>query len=88
MIVYLWDAPGRGRSACGVSGNLTAAERAAEPWLSSGTAWTARVEAALAVMDRTLTWRYERTGFVWQARRNGHGITWEASEGPVVGGAP
>jgi hypothetical protein len=78
MIVYLWDAPGPARTARGISGDETAARQAAEACLLAGHARTARVEAAVAVLEAgTLESSYRRTGTGWQAQRRRNGpISW------------
>lgn len=78
MIVYLWDAPGPGRSAGGVCGDETRAREAAEACLRSGWATSARVDAALlATSARTLQPLYERTGTAWQARPVDGELRWD-----------
>lgn len=70
VIVWLWDA-GTGR---GVTDDESRARQAAEAFMRSGQADTARVERASLVTEvRTLTTGYARTGQGWtaQPRRNG-----------------
>jgi hypothetical protein len=78
VIVWLWDAPGRVRTGRGISGDETAARKAAEACLLAGQARAARVEQAVAVLEAgTLEPSYRRTGNGWAARRGAAGITWE-----------
>jgi hypothetical protein len=78
MNVWLWDASGPARTACGVTDSESRARRAAEAVLTSGQADAARIEqAALGLGAGTMTYGYQRTGRARHARvRNGH-VTWE-----------
>jgi len=70
MTVWLWDAG----AARGVTDDETRAREAAEAFIRSGRADTARVERASLVTEvRALTTGYARTGQGWtaQPRRNG-----------------
>jgi hypothetical protein len=70
VIVWLWDAG----SARGVTDDESRARRAAEAFMRSGRADTARVEKALAVTGiSALASGYLRTGHGWtaQPRRDG-----------------
>lgn len=70
MTVWLWDAPGPARSACGVSGSRANAQRAAGSCLVSGQASTALVqEAELVTSAGTLVPGHHRVGGCWEASR-------------------
>ena len=79
MSLWLWDAPGPGRSARGVSTDQTGAQRAARDCLASGQAVTALVqEAELVTGSSALTPRYQRIDASWEARRTSNGaISWQ-----------
>ena len=81
MTLWLWDAPGPDRSACGVSADRAIAQRAARACLISGQAATALIqEAELVTGASALTPRYRRIGGGWQARRTRNGaIRWHPS---------
>ena len=79
MSLWLWDAPGPGRSARGVSTDQTGAQQAVRDCLASGQAVTALVqEAELVTGSSALTPRYQRIGASWEARRASNGaISWQ-----------
>jgi hypothetical protein len=58
MIVWIWDATGPAADACGVAGTAEAARRAAGSLLISGRAEAARVQQAVIVIGRALTYDY------------------------------
>jgi hypothetical protein len=76
--LWLWDAPGPLRSACGVSADLARAQRAARDCLASGQATAALVQKAeLVTGSAALAPSYQRIGGSWQARRARNGaIRW------------
>jgi hypothetical protein len=78
VIVWLWDASGPTRSGRGVTDDEARARQAAEAWIRSGHANTARVEKALARLGiESLTSDYVRTGHGWVAQHHRDGrIAW------------
>jgi hypothetical protein len=84
--LWLWDAPGPGRSARGVSTDQTGAQQAVRDCLDSGQAATALVqEAELVTGSPGLTPRYQRIGGSWEARRTGNGaIRWLPPAAPAA----
>jgi hypothetical protein len=84
--LWLWDAPGPGRSARGVSTDQTGAQRAARDCLASGQAVTALVqEAELVTGSSALAPRYQRIGASWEARRTSNGaISWQPPAAPAA----
>lgn len=80
VIVWLWDAPGPGRTARGVTGSQTRARQAAEAILTAGQATTAALEqAVLGLGAGSMTYGYQRTGQAWHARLSDGHITWTRS---------
>jgi hypothetical protein len=76
MSVWLWDAYGPGDFG-GASRNKERACEAAEEYLHSGQANTARVELAwLAIGIGWLTTSYQRAGIGWDGRRAADGVAW------------
>jgi hypothetical protein len=80
VIVWLWDAPGPARCACGVTIDYARAREAAGACLTAGLATTALVQAAeLVAGPDVLDPYYARFGRRWQARRTrGGGIRWQS----------
>lgn len=78
MSIWLWDAPGPARSACGVSGSRANAQRAAGACLASDQASTVLVqEAELVTSTGALTPGHHRVGGCWEASRARDGaISW------------
>jgi hypothetical protein len=78
LIVWLWDSSGPASGASGITDNETQARRAAEAYMHTAEACTARVERAhLRVGIHALTTGYERTGNGWEAKKRRDGpITW------------
>jgi hypothetical protein len=77
MIVWLWAACGPARNGIGITDDEARARQAAETFLGTGQASSARVEMARAYLGvRTLTSGYERTGRGWTARRRDGRVTW------------
>jgi hypothetical protein len=69
--------PGGPGDFAGVSENKERAREAAEEYLHSGQASTARVELAwLAIGIARLTASYRRAGIGWDGRRGADGIAW------------
>lgn len=78
MIVWLWEASGPGKFR-GITGDDSAARRAAAKCITGGQAETATVEAASLMLGvSSLTDCYQRTGTGWTARRSGAGVRWAA----------
>ena len=78
VIVWLWDSSGPAGEASGITDDEAQARRAAEKYMRTVQACTARVERAhLRIGIHALTPGYERTGKGWSARqrRNGY-IAW------------
>lgn len=82
MIVWLWQASGRGQFR-GITSDRDAARRAAAACITSGAARTATVEAACLVIGTSLLADcYRPTGTGWTARRSGAGVRWTALPAP------
>lgn len=78
MNVWLWDAVGPARTACGVTDREARARLDAEAVLIAGHAATARVErAGLGLGAGSMTYGYQRTGQAWHARCSNGRVTWE-----------
>jgi hypothetical protein len=78
VIVWLWDASGPARTACGVTDSEARARQAAETLLAAGQADAARIErAALGLGSGTMTYGYQRTGQPQHARIRDGRVTWK-----------
>jgi hypothetical protein len=82
MIVWLWDADGPTVSGRGITDDEAKARKAAETYVRSGVAISARAEMAVANIGiHALTSGYERVGQGWTVRRYNNGrIAWEPSD--------
>ena len=78
MMVWIWDVSGPAADACGVAGTIEAALRTADSFLASGQAEAARVEQAVIVLGRTLSYDYCPTGQTWGGRLEAGRPTWVA----------
>ena len=78
MIVWLWDASGPARTACGVTDREARALSYAEACMADGQASAARVEQAYAHMGGLwIKSGYRRTGAGWRAARGADGsVRW------------
>jgi hypothetical protein len=78
VIVWLWDASGPARTACGVTDDEGSAFMAAETLLAGGQITVARVErATMGLGTGSMTYGYQPTGEAWQARLRGRRVTWK-----------
>jgi hypothetical protein len=77
VIVWLWEAPGTIRFACGVSSDQADAREAARACVASGSAGVAVVQAASLVSGPDTDPYYARFGPCWQvSRAPGGEIRW------------